>query len=130
MVECRMKIVYPSLVQGTFDYLKSSGDFVSQQEVFRNLYEGGLIDELGEPTKIALEKGLVREFTEVEGMSFAEFLANYPLFKTFPESDFKQIEGFWEIKQSLKEQLISEVTKGKFAYDELIQLSAYFEDRQ
>lgn len=120
-----MKITYPPLVEQGARFFSS----VDQAEMYQILYQNNLITETGLPTKEALEKGYIKEYAETEGLSFEEFLRLYPVFQRYEPTLFQQIDGFWEIPISLKQQIIAGLATGEFEYDEKNDLMEYFADR-
>lgn len=125
-----MEIIYPPLVEQSYQYFQSIQSPLTKAEVYRLLVEQEVIDAFGNPTNHSLQLGWVREYTEVENASFEEFLMIYPLFRQYDASCFYLLEGFWEMTQALKKELIEQLHRDMFNYEEQCQLEAYFENRQ
>lgn len=125
-----MEIIYPPLVEEGLSYLLGQKQEVgSKAELYRSMVEKEMISETGEPTEHALEQGWIKAFDEKEGLSFISFLELYPVFQRYDLSQFQQIDGFWEIPLSMKEQLLQDLSEEVFPYDEKIQLEEYLADR-
>jgi hypothetical protein len=125
-----MVIQYPSLVEEAYWYQKKFDPTVTKAEIFQHLYQKGLIGPTGEPTKEALDLGYVKDYTEALDLTYTDFLALYPVFARFSADHFKKIDHFWEMDRTLQEEILGEVEANQFTEDELIDLSAYFEDRK
>ena len=63
-------------------------------------------------------------------LTYTDFLILYPVFARFSADHFKKIDHFWEMDRTLQERILGEVEMNQFTEDELIDLSAYFEDRR
>lgn len=61
-----MNIVYPSLVEQAYQMMKQLNKNVSKQDVYKKLIEINMIDQQGNPTKWALDNGLVSEANTIE----------------------------------------------------------------
>lgn len=61
-----MNIVYPSLVEQAYQMMKQLNKNVSKQEIDKKLIEINMIDQQGNPTKWALDNGLVSEANTIE----------------------------------------------------------------
>ncbi|MUN91035.1 hypothetical protein [Enterococcus gallinarum] len=125
-----MMIQYPSLVEEAYCYQKKVDPTVTKAEIFQLLYHKGLIGPKGEPTKEALDSGYVKDYTESMDLTYTDFLILYPVFARFSADHFKKIDHFWEMDRTLQERILGEVEMNQFTEDELIDLSAYFEDRR
>ncbi|MCZ3526367.1 hypothetical protein L2821_03245 [Lactobacillus gasseri] len=62
----KMNIVYPPLVEQAYQMMKKLNKNVSKQEIYKKLIETNMIDQQGNPTKWALDNGLVSEFNTIE----------------------------------------------------------------
>lgn len=91
------------------------------------MYKGNIINENGYGTDFAIKNGFIREFTEIENMSFEEFLEVYPVFKYYSPKHFILVDGFWQIDELLKLQINQDVLVGKFNEHESMELEVYFE---
>jgi len=126
-----MNIIYPPLVEESLSYHFSDNKIVLEDKVlmYQSMIEAGVIDEQGFPTKEALEKGWVKDFYEKEQLSFDDFLALYPIFKSYDKRNFYLIDGFWEISHSFKETLIKDIQSEKMGYDDILQITEYLSER-
>lgn len=61
-----MNIVYPPLVEQAYQMMKQLNKNVSKQEIDKKLIEINMIDQQGNPTKWALDNGLVSEANTIE----------------------------------------------------------------
>lgn len=61
-----MNIVYPPLVEQAYQMMKQLNKNVSKQEIYKKLIEINMIDQHGNPTKWALDNGLVTEASTIE----------------------------------------------------------------
>lgn len=125
-----MQIIFPPLVEEGYRYCRKQGIVTTKQEVFLELVAKGILKENGDPTAAALSAGYVADFTEVPQMTFAEFLAVYPVFQRYPVEHFTQLDGFWEIDRDLLKTLQQELDANYLTADEELQLAAFLEDRQ
>lgn len=96
-----MEIIYPSIVEDAYAYYLSDGIEYSKDEVYLYLVEAGIICENGQPTKEAIENGMVREVVEIENMSLNQLFELYPVLSKFSPAIFEMKDGFWEIKKIL-----------------------------
>ncbi|AZP03607.1 hypothetical protein [Jeotgalibaca ciconiae] len=124
-----MKIIYPPLVEEGYRYCLSKGVATTKEEVFLNLVKQNILQENGQPTKQALDKGFVREFTEDENLTYGEFIALYPAFSEYDPSYFLLIDGFWEMHRTLQKEIIKQMKEKKLTEKEIMEISAYFENR-
>ena len=126
-----MNIIYPPLVEESLSYHFSDNKIVLEDKVlmYQSMIEAGVIDEQGFPTQEALEKGWVKDFYEKENLSFDDFLALYPIFKSYDKRNFHLIDGFWEISHSFKETLIKDIQSEKMEYDDILQITEYLSER-
>lgn len=126
-----MNIIYPPLVEESLSYHFSDNKIVLEDKVlmYQSMIEAGVIDEQGFPTQEALEKGWVKDFYEKEQLSFDDFLALYPIFKSYDKRNFHLIDGFWEISHSFKETLIKDIQSEKMGYDDILQITEYLSER-
>lgn len=125
-----MKIIYPALVEEATSYLLGQKQEVdSKAKLYCLMVDKGMISETGEPTDYGIEQGWIKVFAETEELTLESFLEIYPVFQRYDLDLFQQIDGFWEIPLSLKEQILQELTEEIFDYDEEIQLKEYLADR-
>lgn len=125
-----MRIIYPPLIEEGFSYLLGQKQEVDNKaDLYRLMVDKGIVSETGEPTDDAIVQGWIKKFDETEGLSFESFLEIYPVFQRYDSDLFQQIDGFWEIPLSLKDQILQELSEGIFDYDEEVQLKEYLADR-
>ncbi|MGY3765223.1 hypothetical protein ACWOAH_01510 [Vagococcus vulneris] len=124
-----LNIIYPPIVEDTYRSLKTFDRDITIQQVYHILLKSKIIDECGQPTSYALNRGLVYEYTETADMMFEDFLKVYPVFNKLSAEKFKLIDGFWEMPVSEKVKLQTSIDNFQLTYDELAQLDAFFENR-
>ena len=125
-----LQIIYPPLVEDCFNYQQEkNGILLEKSQIYKDMVAAGLITQTGMPTESALENGMIKDFYEEKDLSFEDFLALYPIFINYDADLFQQIDGFWEIPLSMKEQLLQDLSEEVFPYDEKIQLEEYLADR-
>lgn len=125
-----MEIIYPPLVEQCYKAFHKDSEQLTKSDVYISLVENNILTENGLPTQHALDIGWVKEFTEEQDLDFEEFLNVYPVFKQFDEQSFIQIDGFWEISQTLKKELIQKIKQGIFNHDDRIQLESFLGARK
>ena len=82
----KFNIQYPPLVEQAYSYFLSIGFHPNKDKLYKMLVDEGMIDELGNPTQRAIDKGLV----EVASNNPIErFKAENPLFAHIPDEHFK-----------------------------------------
>ncbi|WP_225433421.1 hypothetical protein [Limosilactobacillus reuteri] len=82
----KFNIQYPPLVEQAYSYFLSIGLHPNKDKLYKMLVDEGMIDELGNPTQRAIDKGLV----EVASNNPIErFKAENPLFAHIPDEHFK-----------------------------------------
>ncbi|MBK0038775.1 MULTISPECIES: hypothetical protein [unclassified Enterococcus] len=124
-----MEIIYPSLIEEAYRYNKKFDPTITKVEIYQHFYQKGLINENGEPTFEALEMGYVKDYTEDWDITFAEFLSIYPVFEQYNSSHFKMIEHFWEMHRTLQIEILEKWENNRFTEEEMIDLTAFFEER-
>lgn len=125
-----MNIIYPPLVEQSFHFYRENGEEqFSKSELYRSMVENHIITENGSPTVEAIERGLIQDFYEEQGLSFDEFLTIYPIFEAYDPELFQNIDGFWEMPVSLKQELLAQLKQGQFDYDSKTRLEEYFSER-
>ncbi|KRL05901.1 hypothetical protein [Liquorilactobacillus oeni] len=125
-----MEIMYPPLVEQGFRFFSKLNPDLTKADTYSFLVKNMIITPWGYPTDKALQAGWVKEINEEQDLSFPQFLAIYPVFAKFKQSFFKKIDGFWEIKMSLKNQLLWQLKQSFFDEDEEEQLQEYFSTRK
>lgn len=53
----------------------------------------------------------------------------YPVFRSFDPKHFKKIDHFWEMDLALQEQILDQWERETFTEEEIIDLTAFFEER-
>ena len=82
----KFNIQYPPLIEQAYNHLLSIGLHPNKDKLYKMLVDEGMIDELGNPTQKAIDKGLV----EVASNNPIErFKAENPLFAHIPDEHFK-----------------------------------------
>lgn len=61
-----MEIIYPPLVEQAYQLMKKHNKKLSKQEIYKKLIEINMIDQHGNPTKWAINNGLVTEVSTIE----------------------------------------------------------------
>ncbi|KIO95201.1 hypothetical protein [Levilactobacillus brevis] len=97
-----MKIKYPKLVEDAFTVAKQHGKIAPGKEndvkarIYQVMVDRGMLNELGEPTQLAVDKGIAGGlgFTNQLG-SLEEFKRRWPMYAEFDNSHFMLIDGEW-----------------------------------
>lgn len=87
-------IIYPELVEQSHAYLLSRSVDVSKDVVYRNMIKCHLIDQNGQPTRKAIDEGLVSEANDPN--SLALFKARNPLFLPYDDRHFTWVAKLQE----------------------------------
>ncbi|MGP3638794.1 hypothetical protein [Lentilactobacillus hilgardii] len=87
-------IIYPELVEQSHAYLLSRSVDVSKDVVYRNMIKCHLIDQNGQPTRKAIDEGLVSEANDPN--SLALFKARNPLFLPYDDRHFTLVAKLQE----------------------------------
>ena len=124
-----MEIIYPSLIEEAYRHSKKFHPEITKEAIYRHFYEAGLIKENGDPTEKALSEGVVKDYTEDWDLTFEAFLAIYPVFRSFDPKHFKKINYFWEMDLALQEKILDQWEQETFTEEEIIDLTAFFEER-
>ena len=102
-----MKVIYPSLVEQAFNiYVKQYGPVVSNRVnelkscIYRALIKDGVLDQNGDPTQKAKDKGLVGSFTlnedgEYEPETVRDLKLVYPMYAQFSDDHFMKSSQGW-----------------------------------
>lgn len=126
-----MDIIYPVLVEQAAAHAIQDGHptVADKAAMFKIMVEDGIIDANGQPTPMAIDKGYVTSTYEHENLSWEEFIDYYPVFKNYDPTYFEQINGFWEIPLTFRQQLISDLNHDRFTGIEKLQLQEYLSER-
>lgn len=125
-----MNIVYPSLVEQAYQMMKQLNKNVSKQDVYKKLIEINMIDQQGNPTKWALDNGLVSEANTIEEARNKLNQINPQeikdqadadidnVFSRMPDSAFKWVESEKQYaidQQELKKAILSALKDGSLS---------------
>ncbi|WP_281694079.1 hypothetical protein [Lactobacillus johnsonii] len=86
-----MNIIYPPLVEQMYKFMRQAGMNVTKQDVYKKSIEANMIDQQGNPTKWAIEKGYIQEVPTVKEPTSDKDLDN--VFSRMPDSAFTWIES-------------------------------------
>lgn len=123
-----MKVIYPALVEQTYQLFKAQGTELSKDKVYKILIADGMIDEKGGPTKKAISEGLVAVFNR-EHSSLKEFRKEYPVFDKYSDDMFIQFDNIWYISSEIAPSLSERINSLNFTPDEVNQISSYYQMR-
>lgn len=97
-----MKIIYPKLVEDAFAVANQHGQIAPGKEndvkaqIYQIMVDRGMLDELGEPTQLAVDKGIAGGLGPNSQLnSLAEFKRQFPIYGEFDDSHFKRLNGEW-----------------------------------
>ncbi|WP_373879549.1 hypothetical protein [Levilactobacillus brevis] len=101
-----MKIVYPKLVEDAFVIATQRGQIAPEKandvksQIYQVMVEKGVLNELGEPTRLALEMGLIDDSEPVSDepnlvVSLTDFKRQWPVYSEFEDNHFTLIDGEW-----------------------------------
>ena len=102
-----MKVIYPSLVEQSFDlYVKQYGTVLPSKVnklksyIYKALVKNGVLDQNGDPTQKAKDDGLVGSFTpnehgEYEPESVRDLKLMYPVYAQFSDKHFMKSSQGW-----------------------------------
>lgn len=86
-----MNIIYPPLVEQMYKFMHEIDKNVTKQDVYKKAIEANMIDQQGNPTKWAIEKGYIQEVPTVKEPTSDKDLDN--VFSRMPDSAFTWIES-------------------------------------
>lgn len=78
---------YPPLVEQAYSFLTAKGLKIGKDKLYKKLAKAGMIDELGNPTKAALDNGLVKIGNAKDLIH--QFKAAYPALMSVPDKYFR-----------------------------------------
>lgn len=111
-----MNIVYPPLVEQAYQMMKKLNKNVSKQEVYKKLIEINMIDQQGNPTKWALDKGYISQASQtVEDETDADI---NNVFSRMPVSAFiwkNERDGYAIDSIELKKAILSALKDGSLS---------------
>ncbi|MDA0409623.1 hypothetical protein PBR71_02780 [Levilactobacillus brevis] len=97
-----MKIIYPKLVEDAFTVANQHGQIAPGKEndvkaqIYQIMVNRGMLDELGEPTQLAVDKGIAGGLGPNSQLNLlAEFKRQFPIYGEFDDSHFKRLNGEW-----------------------------------
>lgn len=123
-----MKVIYPALVEQSYQLFKAQGTELSKDKVYKILIANGMINEKGEPTKKAISEGLVAVFNR-EHSSLKEFRKEYPVFDKYSDDMFIQFDNIWYISSEIASSLSERINSLSLTPDEVNQISSYYQMR-
>lgn len=123
-----MNIIYPMLVEQSYQFMQQQGIEVSKAEVYQMMVREGIVTQTGEPTKKAVGEGLVTSYQK-QHSTLKEFKKEYPLFRKYPVKEFTQQDGIWYVSQKIIEEITDLLQSENSSYDELQQVTTYFNFR-
>lgn len=123
-----MKVIYPTLVEQSYQLFKAQGTELSKDKVYKILVANGMIDEKGEPTKKAISEGLVAVFNR-EHSSLKEFRKEHPVFDKYDDDMFIQFDSIWYISSEIASDLSERINSLNLTPYEVNQVSSYYQMR-
>lgn len=124
-----VNIIYPSLVEQAASFLKREGIKAEKDEIYKEMIKNGTIDQYGNPTSMALNEGLVSDYTEKKNMRLVEFKRMYPVFKEFSAKEFVRYDGVWYISETINQILDKRCENKEYEEHSIEQIAAYFKQR-
>lgn len=107
-----MKIMYPQLVEQAFDILSKSVPLNMAKansvkaDIYREMVAEGVLDENGQPTQLAFDKGLVDR-----AQTLAEFKQEFPQLKEYADSHFKYVGDGWGVDNYVMRSMANKALK-------------------
>ncbi|MDT2735943.1 hypothetical protein P7H00_02190 [Enterococcus pseudoavium] len=123
-----MEIIYPPLVEQSYQFITQQGIKVSKAEVYQMMVQEGMLTQTGEPTKKALEQGIVTEYKQ-QHRTLKEFKQAYPIFKGYPVKEFTQQDGIWYVSQDVIADIQAILDANNCDVDIFNQINTYFNFR-
>lgn len=111
-----MNIIYPPLVEQMYKFMRQAGMNVTKQDVYKKAIEANMIDQQGNPTKEAIEKGYIQEVPTGKEPTSDKDLDN--VFSRMPDSAFKWVESEGQYvmdQQELKKAILSALKDGSLS---------------
>lgn len=111
-----MNIVYPPLVEQAYQMMKQLNKNVSKQEIYKKLIEINMIDQQGNPTKWALDKGYISEASQPAEDETDADINN--VFSRMPVSAFRwknKHDGYAIDSIELKKAILSALKDGSLS---------------
>lgn len=125
-----MNIVYPPLVEQMYKFMQKIDKSLTKQDVYKKAIEINMIDQQGNPTKWALDNGLVSEANTIEEARNKLNQINPQeikdqvdadidnVFSRMPDSAFKWVESEKQYaidQQELKKAILSALKDGSLS---------------
>ncbi|WP_413509826.1 hypothetical protein [Carnobacterium maltaromaticum] len=123
-----MKIIYPTLVEQSCQFMEQQGIKAEKAEVYKMMVRDGMLTQTGEPTKKAIKQGLVTAFNQ-RHKNLKDFKREYSIFGNYGKDEFTQQDGIWYVSQKLLDEINQNLANGKYSYDEKLQVETYFNFR-
>lgn len=107
-----MKIMYPKMVERAFNIIKSEAPLNMAKEneikadIYREMVKKGVLDENGQPTQLAFDKGFVDR-----AQTLAEFKQEFPQLKEYADSHFKYVGDGWGIDNYVMRSMANKALK-------------------
>ncbi|EPH95399.1 hypothetical protein D922_01240 [Enterococcus faecalis 06-MB-DW-09] len=120
-----MQIIYPPLVEQAFQFIVSQGIDATKDELYKKMVEDGMLTETGNPTKKAIDQGIVAEYKQ-KHKTLSEFKKAYPIFENYETSEFTQQAGIWYVSQKVIDDIHSILKRNDCDIDTLNQIKTYF----
>lgn len=126
-----MKIKYPPLVEKAFDILSKSVPLNMAKansikaDIYRELVAEGALDENGQPTQLAFDKGLIDGGRH---QTLAEYKREFPQLKGFSSDHFKLTTDGWGFDNYVMRSLAYEaLADSDNEYDRQMALNTLFQ---
>ena len=123
-----MQIIYPPLVEQAFQFITSQGIETTKDQLYKKMVEDGLLTETGDPTKKAIDQGIVDVYQQ-KHETLKEFKKEYPIFKVYGESEFTQQDGIWYVSQKIIKDVQAILDANDCDVDTFNQIQTYFDYR-
>ncbi|MGX2945876.1 hypothetical protein [Enterococcus alishanensis] len=123
-----MKVIYPPLVEQSYQFITQQGIRTTKAEVYQMMVAEGMLTQTGEPTKKALEQGIVTEYKQ-QHRTLKEFKKEYPIFKSYPVKEFTQQDGVWYVSQKVIVDIQAILDANNCDIDIFNQINMYFNFR-
>ncbi len=123
-----MEIIYPPLVEQSYQFITQQGIVVTKAEVYQMMVSEGMLTQTGEPTKKALEQGIVTEYKQ-QHRTLKEFKQEYPIFRGYPVKEFTQQAGVWYVSQEVIADIQAILDVNNCDVDTFNQIDMYFKFR-
>ncbi|TBX38090.1 hypothetical protein EUZ87_14210 [Lactiplantibacillus paraplantarum] len=108
-----MRVLYPRLVEEAYNYIAKAEPAVKnapnavKSEIYSKMVNDGIIDENGEPTQTAIDRGFIDGDSELdyEPATLTKFKAMYPCYKEYDDSHFSHTDQGWVIDSYVMKSL-------------------------